>query len=72
LVVLPIIFGAILGPVATNYISRRGERRPFSNKLVIGESSFRQRKDGTWYDPRTGEDLVVLSVKEFMEKYDEE
>lgn len=45
-----------------------GDRGYWSNKSTFGETPFRQREDGTWYDPRTGKDCVVLSWNDMVKK----
>lgn len=36
-----------------------------------GKTPFRQRKDGTWYNPETGQDCVVLKFSEMLELVEE-
>lgn len=47
-----------------------GYRGYWSNKIVFGgPSPFRQRKDGTWFNPKTGEDVRTMTLKELLEEY---
>lgn len=46
-----------------------GKRGYWTNKIVEGgDSPFIERSDGTWYDPKTGKDCVVMSLRELMKR----
>jgi hypothetical protein len=50
-----------------------GRRGYWTNHVTInGPLPFKQRKDGTWYDPKTGENCVTMTLKEMMDKYKDE
>jgi hypothetical protein len=47
-----------------------GKRGFWTTNVTIGDEPwpFKRRKDGTWYDPETGKDCVVVSLKELLER----
>lgn len=68
-VLFPLFLLFLIGTPRRPWRQFDGRSGPLSNHITIGESPFRQRDDGTWYDPKTGQDLEVLTWSEFLEKY---
>lgn len=46
-----------------------GHRGYWTNRASFGGPfPFEQRQDGSWFDPKTGNDCVVMNLKEFLER----
>lgn len=45
-----------------------GYRGYWTNTRTVGDWQFKQREDGTWYDPKTGKDCIVQTLEEFLKE----
>jgi hypothetical protein len=48
-----------------------GRRGYWTNSHTFGgDWPFRERPDGTWYDPKTGKDCVTMSLNDLLKKHE--
>jgi hypothetical protein len=47
-----------------------GYRGYWTNYATFGETPFRHREDGTWYNPETGEDCESVTLEELTKLHD--
>lgn len=67
-----IMFIGVVLAASTSPLHRaRYARMPAPRVITHGDGPmpFKQRPNGTWYDPKTGKDCEVLTLQELMEKY---